>query len=370
MGKPNAHQLPEHLRLGPGGYYLDYTVFENGRKKRMREKLGPIPLKLAKNIRDQRMAELAKGKFLGIKPKVTFRQAGEAFLDYARNRKRSWKKDVQSMRMLNQALGELPLEEIRPQVVEGFLRQLRVKGPSGKPLKDSTLNLHMALLKTVLNRAVVNGLVEHYPLRGLKLFKLDNQRDRVLSPTEFEALRAACPAHLKPIVTMAFFTAMRRGEILNLRWDQVDLKAGVIRLAAGDTKTAERREVPLDAGLRALIQAQPRVAGLDRVFTWRGRAIADIKTAFNKACADAGITDFRFHDLRHCAITNLRKAGVDQTTIMSISGHKTAHVFRRYNHIDRGDRMDALSRVRHFYDTARRFAPSAEKHDENGKQAA
>jgi len=339
--------------MGPGGYFLDFQVFENGRNKRIREKLGQIPLKLAKTIRDQRMLELAQGKYLGLKPKVTFKEAADAFLDYARNRKRSWAKDQEMMKKLNDFFGDMPLDSIRPQVVEGFLRQLRPKGTKGRPLKDATLNLHMALLKSIMNRAVVNGLVEHYPLRGLKLFKLDNQRDRVLGPDEFEKLRDCCPAHLKPIVTLAYFTAMRRGEILALRWDQVDFKAGVIRLAAGDTKTAERREVPLDEALLAMIAGQPRVIELDRVFTWRGKAMNDLKTGFNKACKAAGIRDFRFHDLRHCAITNLRKAGVDQTTIMSISGHKTAHVFRRYNHIDREDRMVALSRVRHFYDTAR-----------------
>jgi integrase len=61
--------------------------------------------------------------------------------------------------------------------------------------------------------------------------------------------------------------------------------------------------------------------------------------------------DFRFHDLRHCAVTNLRKAGVNDSVIMSISGHKTYAMFKRYNRIDRKDREDAFKQVEKFNDT-------------------
>ncbi len=77
----------------------------------------------------------------------------------------------------------------------------------------------------------------------------------------------------------------------------------------------------------------------------RESAILDIKTAFLKAVRTAGIKNFRFHDLRHCAVTNLRKAGVNDSVIMSISGHKTYAMFKRYNRIDRQDRVNALKQV-------------------------
>jgi integrase len=93
--------------------------------------------------------------------------------------------------------------------------------------------------------------------------------------------------------------------------------------------------------------------GSPYVFTFRGHNLRDPKTAFLKACQRARIPDFRFHDLRHCAVTNFRKAGVSDSTIMSISGHKTHAVFRRYDRIDRGDRQEALKRVRQFKDTNR-----------------
>ena len=91
--------------------------------------------------------------------------------------------------------------------------------------------------------------------------------------------------------------------------------------------------------------------GCPYVFTERGKRILDIKTAFLKAVRSAGIKNFRFHDLRHCAVTNLRKAGVNDSVIMSISGHKTYAMFKRYNRIDRKDRVDALKQVERQFDT-------------------
>ena len=64
-----------------------------------------------------------------------------------------------------------------------------------------------------------------------------------------------------------------------------------------------------------------------------------------------GSRTFRFHDLRHCAVTNLRKAGVNDSVIMSISGHKTYAMFKRYNRIDRQDRVNALKQVERQFDT-------------------
>ena len=139
---------------------------------------------------------------------------------------------------------------------------------------------------------------------------------------------------------------MRKGEILGLRWDQLDFKNKVIVLEADDTKTKNRREIPLDEGLLALFQRIPRRIHNPNVFTYKGKGISQVRTAFEKACKKAGIENFHFHDLRHCAVTNLRKAGVPDSVIMSISGHKTNAMFRRYDSVDREDRQKALERLR------------------------
>jgi integrase len=88
-----------------------------------------------------------------------------------------------------------------------------------------------------------------------------------------------------------------------------------------------------------------RYLGQDRVFLREGKLMTDIRTAFENAKERAGITDFRFHDLRHCAATAFRRAGVDNTTAMSIIGHKSEKMWRRYNTIDETDLKAAAAKL-------------------------
>ena len=189
----------------------------------------------------------------------------------------------------------------------------------------------------------MNRMIDRDPVAGVKKFK-PFSRNRTLEPEEYQRLFQNCSEHLKPIVKLAYMTAMRCGEILGLRWEQIDFKNGVILLEAEDTKTQEKREVPLTEELLDLLKGIPRTIGNTCVFTWKGQSMGSIKTAFNRACRAAKIEDFRFHDLRHCAVTNLRKAGVSDSVIMSISGHKTHAVFRKYDRVDREDRQAAMQR--------------------------
>ena len=219
-----------------------------------------------------------------------------------------------------------------------------------KLISDATLNLDIAILKALMHRAVLNRMVEWDPIQGVKEVQA-LLWNRTLDPEEYQKLLENCSGHLKPIVKLAYLTAMRCGEILKLRWEQVDFKNGVIALEAEDTKTQERREIPLTEEMFELLKHIPQTLGNPCVFTWKGRSMESVKTAFKGACRKAGIENFKFHDLRHCAITNLRKAGVSDSVIMSISGHKTHAVFRKYDRVDREDRREALQRAKEFNDT-------------------
>jgi len=143
---------------------------------------------------------------------------------------------------------------------------------------------------------------------------------------------------MKPVLLTAYYTGMRRGEILNLTWDRLDLKNGVIRLKPEDTKTSEGRSIPLHPVLTNMLQTvKVRFLKHDYVFTNHGDPInplGSFKETFRKACEKAGIENFRFHDLRHVCINNWRKAGHDYFKIMKATGHKTMAVFKRYNTVD------------------------------------
>jgi integrase len=197
------------------------------------------------------------------------------------------------------------------------------------------VNRENTTFKTSFNKAVKNGKAEKNPAHGVKHLKENNERDRILGPEEYARLLSHCPAHLKPIINLASHTAIRRSEILNLTWGQVDLKEGFIKLRAEDTKTNEGRIVPLNRELLGMFQAMPRGLPMTPVFTYKGRSIAEMHRSFVTACKRAGIEDFTFHDLRHTAINNWRLQGHDYFRIMAASGHKTMSVFKRYNTVSK-----------------------------------
>jgi integrase len=124
-----------------------------------------------------------------------------------------------------------------------------------------------------------------------------------------------------------------------LGWDRVDLAQEFVRLGAEDTKTSEPRVVFLCGRAYDILKYIGQVRSLDhnRVFTYRGKPLKKVKKAFTNACLKAGIANFRFHDLRHTFNTNMRKAGVDHSVIMKLTGHKTPSMFQRYNTVDVGD---------------------------------
>jgi integrase len=195
----------------------------------------------------------------------------------------------------------------------------------------------MAVFTTMFSKAIKNGKAEKNPACGVSLLRENNVRDRILSPDEYTLLLAHCPAHIKPVVKVAYYTGMRQGEILNLTWGQVDVKEGFIKLDPEDCKSNKGRLVSLTRELVEMFKAMPRGLPGVRVFTYRGRGLEAIKTAFNAAVKRAAIEDFTYHDLRHTAINNWRLQGHDYFRIMAVSGHKTMSVFKRYNTVTKDE---------------------------------
>jgi integrase len=165
---------------------------------------------------------------------------------------------------------------------------------------------------------------------------------RILTAKEFQSLLAACPIHIRPVVKMAYYMGLRRSEIIHLTWSEVDLQKGFIRLSAERTKTSQSPAIPLHPTVEEALERMPRGLHTDQVFLLKGVSFGEFRKAFKKACGDAGIMDFAFHDLRHCALNNLRLAGNGYFKIMALSGHKTMSCFKRYNLVA----LEELSRIK------------------------
>jgi integrase len=202
------------------------------------------------------------------------------------------------MRKLVEAFGCLRVNRLTTKAVEQHQTRLLEQG-----LKPATVNRVLATLKHMVTKAVQWEMASEEVLKRVRCVKQlpeHNRRLRYLSKEEMARLIEKCEPHLRPIVITALNTGMRKGEILGLKWDQVDLKNGFILLDR--TKSGERREIPINQTLRDTLEALPRHITGPYVF-WQGkdgRRYGDVKKSFRSALKRANIRDFHFHDTRHC----------------------------------------------------------------------
>ena len=270
---------------------------------------------------------------------------------------------MRSIKSLLEVFAGRKLTELTPAAIERY-KALRLSSISrhGRHPRPATVNRELACLKHMFNVGrkglahLPGGVSAENPVSTVKFLDEQNVRDRVLTPEEFQRMVNSSPDYLKPVLVCAYHTGMRRGEILGLTWDRVDMKTGFIRLREIDTKTGEGRNIPIGRELGEVLRRLPVVLDAQGrrilyVFTRHGQRIKSIREVFARVCRDAGITNFVFHDLRHTAATNLRRAGVDALTAMKITGHKTMAVFRRYNTIDADDLLAARHRMDTYMDT-------------------
>jgi integrase len=158
-------------------------------------------------------------------------------------------------------------------------------------------------------------------------------------------------AHLQRIIICAYETGMRAGEIKGLTWDKIDLKTGFVRLAAEDTKTNEKRSIPISPALQEVLEdirkarREGKVTSIGgTVFTWGGRAMSERwKRAFQTAYRSTKIEGLRFHDIQHTFVTRKVKEGWDYKRIVAITGHKTFATFQQYNNPSEEDVKEVVA---------------------------
>jgi integrase len=167
----------------------------------------------------------------------------------------------------------------------------------------------------------------------IKLFKETGQRERALSPAQAARLLQELPAHQRETVLLALATGLRQRNVLQLRWEQVDLARRHAWVGAAQSKNRKPIAVPLNETALAVLQRQVGQHAV-YVFTYAGRPIRQANTkAWRKALQRAGITDFRWHDLRHTWATWQRQAGTPTHELQRLGGWKTAAMVERYAHL-------------------------------------
>lgn len=272
---------------------------------------------------------------------VKFSEFSQTYIDdYAKQHKKSWRDDQYRLEAnMIPFFGSLCLHEITSQTIEQY-RAKRLK--SG--VSRSTVNRELTILKKMFNLAVDWGLAQSNPATKVKLFsENDTQKERILAHDEEARLLAESPDYLKPILVIALNTGMRRGEILNLRWDQVDLRGR--QIAVRKTKSGKDRLIPISSRLLSVFSLLGPHRGESRLVfpnPATGRPYTEVKKSFKMACERAGIEGLRFHDLRHTFATRLVKAGVDIITVRDLLGHFSIRVTQRYTHPGQGQKVAAV----------------------------
>lgn len=208
-------------------------------------------------------------------------------------------------------------------------------------VQKATVNREIACLKNMFTKAVQWGYASVNPVREVKLFKENNTIVRYLTSKEQQMLRACCREHLRPIVITALNTGMRKLEILNLKWANVDFDLKLISII--ETKNNEIRYLPMNETLTEALESVKKYAYSPYVFCDNnGNHYGDIKKGFSSALKRAGITNFRFHDLRHTFTSYLVMSGVDIRTVQELMGHKSIEMTIRYAHLSPGHKQSAV----------------------------
>ena len=316
-------------KAGSKNYWIEYYL----KGKRTRERIGRSKLAAENRLREVQTATAEDRNIQKNKNAViTIGALRDWYLDLPEvKQKRSFKAIANCIEIVSDHVGEKKYaSQISPADIQSFQRnRLSTNTIWGRPAKPATVNRNVANFKAMFSRALDYGIIEINPVIRVKQLEENNVRERLLSEEEFEVLYNHCSAQIKGPVLIAYYLPMRQAEILNLAWEEIDLINKFIRLGGQRTKNKTGRAIPFNQRIFNYLISLPRPVHGGYVFEqrwWNRRE-------FVKAVNMAGLGDFTFHDLRHCAINNLRLAGNDHFVIKQASGHKTDSAFQRYNHV-------------------------------------
>lgn len=240
--------------------------------------------------------------------------------------KKSIESDKVILRFLTPILRGKYLDEItRADIVQIGEERKRATSPS-------RANRYLALIRSILNRAVkIWEWMDKAP--SVTLYKEPKRRIRYLTPAQIQALMHELPEHQKPVMMFALLTGLRKSNILNLRWSQINLSGRTISIAGSEMKNGNEHTVPLsDAAFQIVVGQIGK--NTEYVFTYKGKHVREINTRhFRAALKRAGITDYRFHDNRHTWASLLIQNGVSLYELQEMGAWQSPEMVKRYAHL-------------------------------------
>jgi integrase len=329
-----------YVRKNRIGFWISY---KDASGRRRRRKVQARTMEQAKNALSAERVRAEAARTLGFAPPagVTFAEVARQHLAYQKAR----------ISPLNYERERGIVEDHLEPFFDGELRAIRRSAVQRyitfrlADVSNATVTKELNVLKHLLELAVNEWeYIPVNPARRIKPPKAPPGRVRYLQPTELRAVLEAAPLWLRPIIALAGATGMRRSEILKLRWLDVDLNGR--RILLPQTKNGEGRIVYLNQlALQAIesLSVSERTRPADLLFPGLDGHWVSVK--FARICRDLYIPDFRFHDLRHTAVSWLRMQGTDIHTVAQLLGHKDLRMAARYQHLSPAFQADAVSRL-------------------------
>lgn len=328
---------------GTGVWWIRYRDTE-GRLRREKAGTKAVAIKLYTKRKQEALEGLKLPENLR-KKKITFGALLDAAIEYSeRNTPEGGEKRYKCrLKLIRDAFGSVPADF--NYAADPF--SLAGGSPKENEWRPATVNRHKALFSLAYRLGMENGKCETNPARLVKRLPEDNEIVRFLSEEEEEKIRTVIahdfPEHM-PEFEIALHTGARRGEQYKLTWRDVDLDAS---MTLRRTKNRTTRHVPLNAVARAAFnELRESASGKGNVFMGeRGAPLKKPRHWWEKVMKEAGIEDFRWHDIRHTFASRLVMAGVNLRTVAQLLGHKTLQRVMRYAHLSQSHEMAAVERL-------------------------
>lgn len=291
----------------------------------------------AQEFHDRLKAQMWEQHRLGVKPRRSWKDAVVRWLAET-SEKATHHEDRRKLIWLHPFLGELTLDEITLDVID------EIRAAKLKEATKGTTNRYLALVRSILLRARDEWeWIDKVP--KVRLFKETASRERSLTKEEAGRLLDELPAHQRDVVLFALATGLRQMNVLKLEWSQIDLERRHAWIHAAQSKNRRPIAIPLNETAYTVLMRQMGKHP-SRVFTFRGRPLNSANNkAWIQALKRAGITDFRWHDLRHTWATWQRQAGTPTHELQRLGGWLTGAMVERYAHLAPDHLASAASRI-------------------------
>ncbi|MDD5068866.1 MAG: tyrosine-type recombinase/integrase [Candidatus Pacebacteria bacterium] len=313
------------IRLWKGSWQADVSVGGERRRKSFPTK------QAAKDYEHWAISEFRKGTYPFERP-IQFKDFSKIYFErrFPGRTPHSIETDKSRMKRLIEFFGDYKLSQITPEMIEEF------KSNYFDQISGASVNRHLALLSNLLNKAVAWGYLPRSPYRGINRYPEPMKRGVIIPDDKLEILKkyTSPNPNLHLLVLFGRYQGIREGEILNLKWSDIDLAHEMITIRS--SKISEVRVVNLATEVFDALQSFPRNLRSEYIFfnPRTGERLKSFRTAWENALKQAGIENFRFHDLRHTFSSMQMMEGRPAEAVIKYTGHKSTRQLQRYVHFD------------------------------------